>query len=84
VVSIEERWWLRMQVKAAVAHEPGKPLSIETVVLEGPKEGEVLVEIKATGVCQRSTTLYMEVEGEIPPYYTEADITIEPRDHFYN
>ena len=40
-----------MDVKAAVAHEPGKPLSIETVQLEGPKAGEVLVEIKATGVC---------------------------------
>ncbi len=40
-----------MDVKAAVAVEAGKPLSIETVQLEGPKAGEVLVEIKATGVC---------------------------------
>jgi S-(hydroxymethyl)glutathione dehydrogenase / alcohol dehydrogenase len=40
-----------MDVKAAVAFEAGKPLSIETVQLEGPKAGEVLVEIKATGVC---------------------------------
>jgi S-(hydroxymethyl)glutathione dehydrogenase / alcohol dehydrogenase len=40
-----------MKVKAAVAFEPGKPLSIETVELEAPKAGEVLVEIKATGVC---------------------------------
>jgi S-(hydroxymethyl)glutathione dehydrogenase / alcohol dehydrogenase len=40
-----------MKVKAAVAWEPGKPLSIETVDLEGPKTGEVMVEIKATGVC---------------------------------
>lgn len=40
-----------MDVKAAVAFEAGKPLSIETVQLEGPKSGEVLVEIKATGVC---------------------------------
>ncbi|MDQ5817771.1 MAG: alcohol dehydrogenase catalytic domain-containing protein, partial [Actinomycetota bacterium] len=40
-----------MEVKAAVAHEAGKPLQIETVELEGPKEGEVLVEVKATGVC---------------------------------
>ncbi|MFB2981414.1 S-(hydroxymethyl)glutathione dehydrogenase/class III alcohol dehydrogenase [Microseira sp. BLCC-F43] len=40
-----------MDVKAAVAFEAGKPLSIETVQLEGPKQGEVLVEIKATGVC---------------------------------
>ena len=40
-----------MKVKAAVAFEAGKPLSIETVDLEGPKAGEVLVEIKATGIC---------------------------------
>ncbi len=40
-----------MDVKAAVALEPGRPLSIETVQLEGPKAGEVLVEIKATGIC---------------------------------
>jgi S-(hydroxymethyl)glutathione dehydrogenase/alcohol dehydrogenase len=40
-----------MDVRAAVALEAGKPLSIETVQLEGPKEGEVMVEIKATGIC---------------------------------
>ena len=40
-----------MDVKAAVAYEAGKPLEIKTVQLEGPKAGEVLVEIKATGVC---------------------------------
>ena len=40
-----------MQTRAAVAWEAGKPLSIETVELDGPKEGEVLVEIKATGIC---------------------------------
>ena len=40
-----------MEIRAAVAYEPGKPLTIETVHLEGPKEGEVLVELKATGVC---------------------------------
>jgi S-(hydroxymethyl)glutathione dehydrogenase / alcohol dehydrogenase len=40
-----------MDVKAAVAFEAGKPLTIETVHLAPPKEGEVLVEIKATGVC---------------------------------
>ena len=40
-----------MDVRAAVAHEAGKPLAIETVQLDGPGEGEVLVEIKATGVC---------------------------------
>ena len=40
-----------MQTQAAVAFGPGKPLSIETVDLEGPRAGEVLVEIKATGLC---------------------------------
>ena len=40
-----------MDIKAAIAWEAGKPLSIETVQLEGPRAGEVLVEIKATGVC---------------------------------
>jgi len=40
-----------MDVRAAVAFEKGKPLEIETVQLDGPKEGEVLVEIKATGIC---------------------------------
>ena len=40
-----------MDVRAAVATAAGKPLEITTVQLDGPREGEVLVEIKATGVC---------------------------------
>ncbi len=40
-----------MKVKAAIAFAPGKPLEIELVDLEGPRAGEVLVELKATGVC---------------------------------
>ena len=40
-----------MKTRAAVAYEAGKPLVIETVDLDGPKAGEVLVEIRATGVC---------------------------------
>ncbi len=40
-----------METRAAIAHEAGKPLTIETVTLAGPKAGEVLVEIKATGIC---------------------------------
>jgi S-(hydroxymethyl)glutathione dehydrogenase/alcohol dehydrogenase len=40
-----------MKVQAAVAFEAGAPLRIETVDLEGPRAGEVLVELKATGVC---------------------------------
>jgi S-(hydroxymethyl)glutathione dehydrogenase/alcohol dehydrogenase len=40
-----------MKTRAAVAWKAGAPLSIETVDLEGPKAGEVLVEVKATGIC---------------------------------
>ncbi|NIY73219.1 S-(hydroxymethyl)glutathione dehydrogenase/class III alcohol dehydrogenase [Marivivens donghaensis] len=40
-----------MRTRAAVALEAGKPLEVMDVNLEGPKEGEVLVEIKATGIC---------------------------------
>src|SRR5579863_7609356 len=40
-----------MRVRAAVAHKAGEPLKIESVELEGPRPGEVMVELKATGVC---------------------------------
>jgi S-(hydroxymethyl)glutathione dehydrogenase/alcohol dehydrogenase len=40
-----------VKVKAAVATESGKPLAVTTVDLEGPRSGEVLIEIKATGIC---------------------------------
>jgi S-(hydroxymethyl)glutathione dehydrogenase/alcohol dehydrogenase len=40
-----------MQTRAAVARKAGEPLSIETVTLDGPKAGEVLIEVKATGIC---------------------------------
>jgi len=40
-----------VETRAAVAHKAGDPLSIETIQLDGPRDGEVLVEIKATGVC---------------------------------
>jgi S-(hydroxymethyl)glutathione dehydrogenase/alcohol dehydrogenase len=40
-----------MKIKAAVAHKAGAPLTIETVDLEGPHAGEVLVQLKATGIC---------------------------------
>ncbi len=52
-----------MKIKAAVAHRANAPLSIETVDLEGPKSGEVLVEIKASGVCH--TDAYT-LSGEDP------------------
>jgi len=40
-----------MRVRAAVAHKAGEKLTVEDVELEGPRAGEVLVEIKASGVC---------------------------------
>ena len=57
-----------MDVRAAVAFEAGKPLSIETVQLSGPREGEVLVEIKATGLCHtdKYTLSGADPEGLFP------------------
>jgi len=57
-----------MKVRAAVAYAAGQPLSIETVDLEGPKHGEVLVEIKATGLCHTDayTLSGMDPEGLFP------------------
>ena len=57
-----------MKVRAAVAWEAGKPLSIETVDLDGPKAGEVLVEIKATGLCHtdKYTLSGADPEGLFP------------------
>jgi S-(hydroxymethyl)glutathione dehydrogenase/alcohol dehydrogenase len=52
-----------MDVRAAVAFEAGKPLEIETVQLDGPKAGEVLVEIKATGICHTDA---FTLSGEDP------------------
>jgi S-(hydroxymethyl)glutathione dehydrogenase/alcohol dehydrogenase len=57
-----------MKTRAAVAWKAGEPLSIEEVDLEGPKEGEVLVEIKATGVCHTDefTLSGADPEGAFP------------------
>src|ERR671912_1820394 len=52
-----------MDVKAAVAFGVAEPLKIETVELEDPKEGEVLVEIGATGVCH---TDEFTLSGAVP------------------
>lgn len=40
-----------MEIRAAIATEARRPLTVEDVTLDGPKAGEVLVELKATGVC---------------------------------
>ncbi len=57
-----------MDVRAAVAFEAGKPLRIETVQLEGPKSGEVLIEVKATGICHtdKYTLSGADPEGLFP------------------
>ena len=52
-----------METRAAIATKAGDPLTIETVDLDGPKEGEVLVEIKATGVCHTDA---FTLSGEDP------------------
>ncbi len=60
-----------MKIRAAVAFEAGKPLEIETVDLDGPKAGEVLVEIKATGVCHTDefTRSGADPEGLFPAIF---------------
>jgi S-(hydroxymethyl)glutathione dehydrogenase/alcohol dehydrogenase len=57
-----------MKVKDAVALTPGKPLTVEEVDLEGPKPGEVLVELKASGVCHTDayTLSGLDSEGKFP------------------
>jgi len=57
-----------MKTQAAVAFEAGKPLSIETIDLEGPKAGEVLVELRATGICHTDefTLSGADPEGAFP------------------
>lgn len=53
-----------MKVRAAVAWGPGQPLSLETVDLEAPKAGEVLVRIVATGVCHTDAYTLSGVDPE--------------------
>ncbi|MGO4526726.1 S-(hydroxymethyl)glutathione dehydrogenase/class III alcohol dehydrogenase [Microvirga sp. 2MCAF35] len=57
-----------METRAAVAWEAGKPLTIETIRIEGPKAGEVLVEVMATGVCHTDayTLSGLDSEGKFP------------------
>jgi S-(hydroxymethyl)glutathione dehydrogenase/alcohol dehydrogenase len=53
-----------MKIKAAVAWAPNQPLSIEIIDLEGPKKGEVLVKIIATGVCHTDAYTLSGVDPE--------------------
>lgn len=70
-----------MDVRAAVAHRAGEPLSVETVQLAGPKAGEVLVEVKATGICHTDafTLSGDDPEGAFPAIlgHEGAGIVIE-------
>ena len=52
-----------MQTKAAIAWRAGQPLTVENINLDGPKAGEVMVEIKATGICH---TDYYTLSGADP------------------
>ncbi|HEY0275908.1 MAG TPA: alcohol dehydrogenase catalytic domain-containing protein, partial [Paenirhodobacter sp.] len=70
-----------MRTRAAVAIAPGKPLEIMEVNLDGPKAGEVLVEIKATGICHTDefTLSGADPEGIFPAIlgHEGAGIVIE-------
>ena len=57
-----------MDVRAAIAFEAGQPLEIDLVQLEGPRAGEVLVEVKATGICHtdKYTLSGADPEGLFP------------------
>jgi len=83
-----------MRTRAAVALEPGKPLQVMDVNLEGPKKGEVLVEIKATGICHTDefTLSGADPEGLFPSILGhegagivlevgEGVTTLKPGDH---
>ena len=60
-----------MKVRAAVAYEPNKPLVVEDVELEGPKAGEVLVQLAATGICHTDdfTLSGADPEGLFPAIF---------------
>ena len=83
-----------MDIRAAVAFEAGKPLTIETVQLDGQKAGEVLIEIKATGICHTDayTLSGKDPEGLFPAVLGhegagvvvevgEGVTTLKPGDH---
>ena len=70
-----------MKTKAAIAYAAGKPLEITTVDLDGPRAGEVLVEIKATGICHTDefTRSGADPEGLFPVIFGHegAGIVVE-------
>ena len=52
-----------LNVRAAVVHGPNQPFVIEEVQLEGPRAGEVLMQVKTTGLCHSDLHAY---EGKVP------------------
>ena len=83
-----------MKTRAAVAFKAGEPLEIVEVDLEGPKRGEVLVELKATGICHTDefTRSGADPEGAFPAILGhegagvvletgEGVTSVEPGDH---
>lgn len=56
---------MSIAVRAAVCHAPGRPLALETLQLRGPGPGEVLVEIKASGLCHSD---YHQMTGASTPF----------------
>jgi S-(hydroxymethyl)glutathione dehydrogenase/alcohol dehydrogenase len=70
-----------MKTRAAIAYAPGKPLEVVTLDLEGPKAGEVLVELKASGICHTDefTRSGADPEGLFPVIFGHegAGIVVE-------
>ena len=72
-----------MKTKAAVAFAAGKPLEITDVDLDGPREGEVLVEVKATGICHTDEFTLSGADPDSkqwqqPPYAANWHRSIKP------
>ena len=76
---------MSIQTRAAVAWKAGQPLSIETLDLAGPVDGEVLVEVKATGICHTDdfTLSGADPEGLFPAIFGHEGagtvVDVEPR-----
>ena len=70
-----------MKTKAAIAWKAGAPLTIEEVDFEGPRAGEVLIEVKATGNCHTGyyTLLGADPEGIFPaiPGHEGAGVVVD-------
>ena len=59
-----------MKTRAAVAFEKTKPLTVTDVELDGPKAGEVLVEVKATGICHTDDFALRRRSGRSVPSHS--------------